>query len=64
MKKETIMEFGAVGLVFFLVACIGSFALSRWLSTRRRQDRRHRERVASEAVQSRQVRRARQRRGG
>ncbi len=58
------MEFGAVGIAFFLVACIGSFALSRWLSKRRREDRRNRERAASEAVQSRQVRRARQRRGG
>jgi hypothetical protein len=58
------MEFGVVGISFFLVARIGSFALSRWLSKRRRADRRNRERLASEAVQSRQVRRARQRRGG
>lgn len=58
------MELGPIGIVFFLVTSIGSFALARWFSKRRREDRRNRERAAIEAVQSRQVRRARQRRGG
>ena len=57
------MEFGIVGILFFLVSCAGSYALSRWLG-RRREDKARRDRLAAETTQSRQVRRARQRRGG
>jgi hypothetical protein len=58
------MEFGIVGILFFLVSCGGSYALSRWLGRRRRDEKSRREKLAAEATQSRQVRRARQRRGG
>ncbi len=57
------MEFGVVGILFFLVSGVGSYALSRWLA-RRREDKARRDRLSAQATQSRQVRRARQRRGG
>jgi hypothetical protein len=56
------MEFGIAGLLFFLVSCGGTFLLTRWLTRRRRDADRDRERQAADATQSRQVRRARQRR--
>lgn len=55
------MEVGTIGIVIAVVSAIGSFALGRWLSKGRRKKKAERERAATEAGQSRQVRRARQR---
>jgi hypothetical protein len=55
------MEVGILGLVIAIVSGIGSFALGRWLSKRRRENKAHQGRVAEHASQSRQVRRARER---
>ncbi|RZL63741.1 MAG: hypothetical protein EOP81_11445 [Variovorax sp.] len=53
-----------VEILILVVSCVCTFTLARWLSRRRREDKRQRERKAEEATQSRQVRRARERRGG
>jgi type II secretory pathway pseudopilin PulG len=55
------MEIEVIGLFIAVVSGIGSFALGRWLSRRRRQKKAEIARVIAEAAQSRQVRRARQR---
>ncbi|SCK49624.1 hypothetical protein VAR608DRAFT_4945 [Variovorax sp. HW608] len=55
------MEVGILGLVIAIVSGIGSFALGRWLSKRRRENKAHQARAAEQASQSRQVRRARER---
>ena len=56
------MEFGAFGMFVLVISCACSFLLARWLGKRRRDARRDRERRTEEAGQSRQVRRARERR--
>ncbi len=56
------MEFGAFGMFVLVISCACSFLLARWLGKRRRDARRDRERRTEEAAQSRQVRRARERR--
>lgn len=56
------MEFGVAGIFVLVVSCACSFLLARWLGKRRREARRERDRRAAEAGQSRQVRRARERR--
>ena len=53
-----------VEILILVVSCICTFTLARWLGRRRREVKRKRERQAEEATQSRQVRRARERRGG
>lgn len=55
------MDFGPVGLFVLVVTSAASFLFARWLSKRMRDKRRERERRAEEASQSRQVRRARER---
>ena len=55
------MEVGILGLVIAIVSGIASFALGRWLSKRRRENKAHQARAADHASQSRQVRRARER---
>jgi uncharacterized membrane protein YdjX (TVP38/TMEM64 family) len=55
------MDFGAIGIFVLVVSCACSFLLARWLGKRRREERRQKERRATEAGQSRQVRRARER---
>ena len=55
------MEIGIIGLVIAVVSGLASFALGRWLSSRRRQKKAQQSRAAAEAGQSRQVRRARER---
>ncbi len=55
------MEFGALGIFLLVVSSACSFLLARWLGKRRREERRKRERQVTEAGQSRQVRRARER---
>jgi len=56
------MEVGIIGLVIAVVSGLGSFAIGRWLSNRRRQKKTEQARAVAEAAQSRQVRRARERR--
>jgi type II secretory pathway pseudopilin PulG len=56
------MEVGIIGLVIAVVSGLGSFALGRWLTNRRRQKKAQQARAAEQAAQSRQVRRARERR--
>jgi len=56
------MDFGPVGIFVLVVTSAASFLLARWLSKRRRDSKRERERQAREASDSRQVRRARARR--
>jgi Flp pilus assembly protein TadB len=56
------MDFGPVGIFVLVVTSAASFLLARWLSKRRRDSKRERERRAREASDSRQVRRARERR--
>ena len=51
-----------VEILILVVSCICTFTLARWLGRRRREEKRKRERQAEEATQSRQVRRARERR--
>ena len=58
------MEVGVIGLFIAVVSAIGSFALGRFLSRRRRQKKAERERRIEEAGQSRQVRRQRERQRG
>lgn len=55
------MEIGTLGIVVAIVCGLASFLVSRWLSRRGRQKKADRARAAAEAVQSRQVRRARER---
>ena len=57
------MDIGIVGIVIILVSGVGSFALGRWLSTKRRAKKQAEKRAAEVAGQSRQVRRARERKG-
>ena len=57
------MDIGIVGIVIILVSGVGSFALGRWLSTKRRAKKQAEKRAAELANQSRQVRRARARKG-
>lgn len=56
------MDFGPIGIFVLIVTSAASFLLARWLSKRVRDKRRERERRAAESSQSRQVRRARERR--
>lgn len=55
------MEIGIIGVVIAVASGLCSFALGRWLTTRRRQKKSDQARAAAEAGQSRQVRRARAR---
>ena len=57
------LDIGLVGIVIILVTGIGSFVLGRWLSTKRRAKKHAEKRAAEHAAQSRQVRRARERKG-
>jgi len=56
------MEVGIIGLVIAVLSGLASFAVGRWLSKRRRQKKAEQARAVAEAGQSRQVRRARERR--
>lgn len=55
------MDFGPIGIFVLVVTSAASFLLARWLSKRRRDSKRERERRVEESSQSRQVRRARER---
>jgi len=57
------LDFGVVGTIVLIASCIGSFALARFLSRKRRARKAERDRAAALASQSRQVRRAHERRG-
>lgn len=56
------MEVGTLAIVIAVVSGVVSFLVGRWLSRGRREKKAARERAAAEATQSRQVRRARERR--
>ena len=56
------LDLSVVGLALALGTGVGSFFLGRYLRKSRAEKRRARERAAEEAAQSRQVRRARERR--
>ncbi|MGJ7497535.1 hypothetical protein ACSFA8_21005 [Variovorax sp. RT4R15] len=56
------MEVGTLAIVIAVVSGLASFLVGRWLSRGRREKKAARERAMAEAVQSRQVRRARERR--
>jgi len=56
-------DFGPAAIFILIVTSGASFLLARWLSKRRRDSKRERERRREEASQSRQVRRARERKG-
>ena len=56
------MDIGIIGIVIAVASGLGSFALGRWLTNRRRQKKAEQARAVAEAGQSRQVRRARERR--
>ena len=55
------MDISTIGLIVAVVCGIGSFALGRWLSRKRREKKALEARAAEYASQSRQVRRARER---
>jgi len=55
------IDFSTVGVFLAVVTGFGSFLLGRYLSRRYREKRRERERAADRALESRQVRRARER---
>lgn len=57
------MEVGPVAIAVALVSGLASFLIGRWLSKGRREKKAAKARAAAEATQSRQVRRARERRG-
>ncbi|MBU1360050.1 MAG: hypothetical protein KJ901_15010 [Gammaproteobacteria bacterium] len=57
------MDIGFVGIVAFALSGLASFLIGRWLSRGRRKKKAERERLEREASESRQVRRARQRKG-
>lgn len=57
-------DIGIVGTIIIVVSGLGSFALGRYLSNKRRTKKDADKRAAEQASQSRQVRRARERREG
>ena len=57
------MDIGIVGILIILVSGVASFVVGRWLSTKRRARKQAERRAAEHAAQSRQVRRARERKG-
>lgn len=56
------MEIGPIAIAVAVVSGLASFLIGRWLSRGRREKKAAKERAAAEATQSRQVRRARERR--
>ncbi|HUD32452.1 MAG TPA: hypothetical protein VMR43_05445, partial [Variovorax sp.] len=56
------LDLSTVGLVLASLTGVGSFVLGRYLRRKRQEKRAARERIAEEATQSRQVRRAKERR--
>lgn len=54
-------DIGLIGIVIVVVSGIGSFALGRYISNKRRAKKDAQKRAAEHAAQSRQVRRARER---
>ncbi len=57
------MEIGPIAIVVAAVSGLISFVVARWLSRSRREKKAKQQQAAADAKQSRQVRRARQRRG-
>jgi hypothetical protein len=57
------MDAGPIAIAVALVSGLVSFLVGRWLSKGRREKKAAQQRAAAEANQSRQVRRARERRG-
>jgi len=57
------MDVGIVGIGIAVVSGTASFLIGRWLSRRRREKKAVSALMATRAAQSRQVRRARQRKG-
>lgn len=55
------LDLSTLGLVLASLTGVGSFVLGRYLRRRRLEKRAARERIAEEATQSRQVRRAKER---
>ena len=58
------MDIGTVGIVIIVVSGVVSFALGRYFSNKRREKKDAQRRAADMANQSRQVRRARERKEG
>ena len=58
------LDIGLIGIVIVVVSGLVSFAVGRYLSTKRRAKKQADKRAAEHAAQSRQVRRARDRRKG
>ena len=58
------MDIGTVGIVIIVVSGVVSFALGRYFSNKRREKKDAQKREADMANQSRQVRRARERKEG
>lgn len=56
------MDIHPLGILILMASGAASFVLGRWFSRRHRSRKQERERIAREAAQSRQVRRANQRR--
>ena len=56
------MDIHPLGILILIASAAASFALGRWFSRKHRAKKQERERIAREAAQSRQVRRANQRR--
>jgi type II secretory pathway pseudopilin PulG len=55
------MEVGPIAIAVALISGFASFLIGRWLSRNRREKKARQQRAAVEAGQSRQVRRARER---
>lgn len=58
------IDFSVVGLFIAVVAGLASFVISRRMRDKRAARRRERDRKAAQINETRQVRRARERRGG
>ena len=56
------MDIGPLGIAILAISSVGSFALGRWLSRKRRTKQAAQRQAAMQAGQSRQVRRAAARR--
>lgn len=57
------MQVSPIAVIIMLICAAGSFALGRWLSRGRRTKQREKEIAAARAKETRQQRRARERKG-
>ena len=58
------MEIGPIAIVVAVISGLASFFVARWLSRSRREKKAKQRQATAQATETRQVRRARQRRGG